>query len=128
MNEIEKQYRKLNGKKDSDKKAVLLSALPDIAILKKLLNRKQNGKKKFPDSFSFEETMSSITSFESSIEKQLSQDDINYQDDIILFRKISDIALKAKDEVRMESLKGDFEYLHQSFLEDANVLEVLAVK
>jgi hypothetical protein len=128
MNEIEKQYKNLNGKKDSDKKAVLLSALPDIAILKKLLNRKQNGKKKFSDAFSFDETMSSITSFESSIKKQLSQDDINYQDDTISFRKLSDIALKAKDEVKMESLKGDFEYLHQSFWEDANVLEVLAVK
>ncbi len=116
MNDLDKQYKSLKGDHGSDMRAVLLSSLPDIAMAKKLISRKQNGKKKFSDDFDFDGTMHFIDMGEKSIYNQLQSGKIMVQDDISYFTSLHDICLKAKDEIRMESLKGDFEYLSESFM------------
>lgn len=99
-------------RKDSD---FLFFPLPEIQMLKKLMNRKQKGKKPYSEEFCFDEKMKFILQFEEEILSQIRSKERKYNAQGL--RRLSLIALQAKEETKMESLKKDFDYLSTSFLD-----------
>lgn len=106
--------KKRRKAQDTEKYTALLSALPLISMLQKLLCRKQNGKKPFSPSFDYLSKVNKIQEIEKKIyDVSLKEEyDDSLKDDLIA---LSEIASLAKEEIRLESLKGDFCYLSDMF-------------
>ncbi len=95
----------------------LFFPLPEIQMLKKLMNRKQNGKKPYSDEFCFDEKMKFILQFEEEILSQIRSK--KRKDNTQGLKRLSLIALQAKEETKLESLKKDYDYLSTAFLDCA---------
>lgn len=115
--------KKRRKAQEPEKYTALLSALPLLSMLQKLLVRKQNGKKPYSLSFDFSSKMEEIKKTENKIldvSKTLTVDD-SIKEDLM---SISGIASLAKEETRLESLKGDFAYLSDMFAEISRFLAI----
>ncbi len=99
-------------KKDCD---FLFFPLPEIQMLKKLMNRKQSGKKPYSVEFHFEDKMKFILQFEEDILSQIRSKE--RKDNTKGLKELSRIALQAKEETSLESLKNDYDYLSTAFLD-----------
>jgi hypothetical protein len=128
MLNLKKQYKQLNGKKEADTRMLLLASLPNIRMMEKLLTRKQNGKKKFPESFSFDVKMEGITSIETVLGLQLKTNILELKKDMEFFRFLDDTCILAMNEIKMDSLKRDFIYLSQFFQDVMELLKVTESK
>lgn len=108
--------KKRRKAQDTEKYTALLSVLPLLSMLQKLLCRKQNGKKPFSTSFDYPSKMNRIQEIEKRIYDVSPNEELNesLKDDLLT---LSEIASLAKEEIRLESLKGDFCYLSDMFAE-----------
>lgn len=75
-------------------------AEPIIAVSIKLLNRKQKGKKPFPDSFSIPDVITSLLHIETL--KKIKKEDCDH---------LSSLFASCIREIKMQSLKDDYRYL-----------------
>lgn len=120
---LDASLKKRRKAQESEKYTALLSALPLLSMLQKLLIRKQNGKKPYSMSFDFSSKMEEIKKTENKIldvSKALTIDDTIKED----LMSIAEIASLAKEETRLESLKGDFVYLSDMFAEISRFLVI----
>lgn len=90
--------------------------LPILAMLYKLLNRKQNGKKPFSEGFLFSEKVNSLQNCEESLKRQRQEKRVDQEKNRKDFFFLSSVAKMAKEEVKMESLKKDYQYLSDILL------------
>lgn len=125
MNELNKYYKSLCGDKDSDITMVLLSSLPHLSMMEKLFKRKQDGKKKFSLEFQYDKKIDEISKVKEKILSDLKTKDYQLDSYISMFQSLAKISSLAREEVKMNSLKNDFDYLSQSFLDNIEVLNII---
>lgn len=94
---------------------VLLSMLPLLSMLLKLMTRKQNSKKPF--SFDFNEKKGFILKCENEFESMISKKEVDKEKASSLLKKLAIIGFEARREVAMKSLKEDFTYLYGKLLD-----------
>jgi soluble cytochrome b562 len=114
-NYVNKVSSKRN-KKEKERYSLSTSSLPLILFAKKLIYRKNSGKKPFSIEFNYENNMNIIISNYDEIEKELNNKKIDYS---LISKKIDEIAsiiLKASAEIKMESLRKDFLFLNEQLL------------
>ena len=104
MDEYMAKMKKVPSSKQ-DEYAYLLSTLPAIEMLIKLVERKQNGKKKFSDEFNYDKSRERIEEAKKEICSYLDGLDVDVK---TALRDISSIARKGREEIKMESLRNDY--------------------
>ncbi|MFA6861413.1 MAG: hypothetical protein WCR56_03425 [Bacilli bacterium] len=91
--------------------SILVSVLSALLMLTKLLNRKEKGKKPFSSEFDFESSMSSLKKTISVIEDSLTKREFLNPEIILGLKEASRINLAASKEIKMASLKEDFDWI-----------------
>ena len=97
--------------KERDAYAYVLSTLPAIEMLIKLVERKQNGKKPFSDAFQYENSRKDIDEGKKEIYAFLDGEKNEVKSAL---EKLSDISLKAREEIKMESLRNDYLWISKT--------------
>ncbi len=115
-NSFDNYLDKLSSIKDENKRITyssLVSSLPSLLMLKKLLIRKNQGKKPFDKDFEYEKKIAAIDETVSYIESMLVKKDFFDAKEKRALIDCSLIASLAVDNVKMESLKADFRWISQ---------------
>ena len=115
-NSFDNYLDKISSIKDENKRITyssLVSSLPSLLMLKKLLIRKNQGKKPFDKNFEYEKKIGTIDETFSYIESMLVKKDFFDAKEKKALNDCSLIASLAVDNVKMESLKADFRWISQ---------------
>ncbi len=124
-NSFDNYLDKLSSIKDENKRITyssLVSSLPSLLMLKKLLIRKNQGKKPFDKDFEYEKKIAAIDETVSYIESMLVKKDFFDAKEKRALIDCSLIASSAVDNVKMESLKADFSWISQDIKDLADSL------
>ncbi len=124
-NSFDNYIDKLSSIKDENKRITyssLVSSLPSLLMLKKLLIRKNQGKKPFDKDFEYEKKIAAIDETVSYIESMLVKKDFFDAKEKRALIDCSLIASSAVDNVKMESLKADFSWISQDIKDLADSL------
>lgn len=97
--------------KERDAYAYVLSTLPAIEMLIKLVERKQNGKKPFSDAFQYENSRKAIDEGKKEIYAFLDGEKNEVKSAL---ENLSNISLKAREEIKMESLRNDYLWISKT--------------
>ncbi|MFA6829894.1 MAG: hypothetical protein WCR67_04255 [Bacilli bacterium] len=90
------------------KYSALASSLPLISVIRKLIYRKNEGKKPFTPEFSFEKKVRLLDDANNDLQKILSAELLDCLHAVERLNDIRQISLLASQEIKNESLKGDF--------------------
>ncbi len=124
-NSFDNYLDKISSIKDENKRITyssLVSSLPSLLMLKKLLIRKNQGKKPFDKDFEYEKKIAAIDETVSYIESMLVKKDFFDAKEKRALIDCSLIASSAVDNVKMESLKADFSWISQDIKDLADSL------
>ena len=120
---VTRYYLNIKDEKKSINYAYLLNTIPAFALLFKLLERKQKGKCKFSAYFNYDMTVKRLSLACKTIKDELEQHEFEYGK-IINYLKIAiEIVDKAIKEIKMDSLKNDFKWINNTFIDALNCLE-----
>lgn len=101
------------SKQKSKEESLVHSLLPLLAMLIKLMKRKNNGKKPFPNDFDFVMKISKLE----QLEIKLLDTSILDSSTLSLCKEASKISTSCIDYIQTTSLKKDYEYLSAALLE-----------
>lgn len=108
MNDI---YLELSRNAVDDRERLLLSTLPALAMLSKLMTRKENGKRPYSEAFAFPRRIEEVHAARDRILQSLVRKDWNQEEVRTILEPIEETCLLAEKEVRMVSLKEDFQWI-----------------
>ena len=98
----------------------LLSSLSALYLLEKLMEKRQQGKHPFK-TFHFEEEFSKVKKAEETINSSLS-DDLDIEAGLAAFDDLIQVTEEAEQEIKMASLKEDYRWIKDTFLESKKQL------
>lgn len=110
---MQDNYCFLSRQTDCDKKKMALSLLPVLAMLCKLMTRKQKGKRPYSEAFAFKDRIEEIKRGMAMLEAFAMTDDDGIVDSRLL-AAIGETCQEAMAEVRMASLRRDFVWIGES--------------
>lgn len=97
-------------KKLTKEQEIIASSVPLIAMIIKLMRRKQNGKKPFEEAFAYQDKMRILQETLLLCQKEESLSETLRQ----AWKDCAAISLSCVEQVKMESLKNDYRYLSHS--------------
>lgn len=109
--DIEKKISRL-ASHDDESLMALLTSLPCLSMLQKLLMRKNQGKKPFSPSFEAEKRIRQIQ----ETMEQIQQEGVLPASMISNLQAAAETSLVATAEIKMESLRNDFIWIHDNLL------------
>lgn len=108
---IEKKINRLASQEDEAMMA-LIASLPCLGMLQKLMMRKNQGKKPFSPSFEAEKRIRQIQ----ETMEQIQQEEVLPASVILDLQAAAEASLAATAEIKMESLRNDFIWIHDNLL------------
>lgn len=109
--DMEKKISRL-ASHDDEALMALLASLPCLSMLQKLLMRKNQGKKPFSPSFEAEKRIRQIQ----ETMEQIQQEGVLPASMISNLQEAAETSLVATAEIKMESLRNDFIWIHDNLL------------
>ena len=119
MHEMESGRRKMK-KEGGEIYLPLLSSLPALYLLEKLMEKRQQGKHPFK-TFNFEAEFSKVKKAEETINSSLS-DDLDIEACLSAFDDLIQVTEEAEQEIQMASLKEDYHWIKDTFVESKKQL------
>ena len=105
------RYLVLCGQARSASERMLLSCLPALAMLEKLMTRKERGKKPYSEGFCFEERLKALKEAQQRLLSALEEGNADERLVIACLEPLAQTTEMACQEVRMASLKEDFVWI-----------------
>ena len=119
MNDFDLYFKMMKNSSNEDDFMAVLSTLPCLNMLLKLMDRKAKAKKPFSSEFNYQEKLTQLLKAEEILHLALDKNEFRNDEVINNLNLISNIAIQASEEIKLISLKNDYLYLASIFKDSA---------